>query len=406
MSFSSRILTFLALSTVLLLGMIGRVPAYAQDQIVMTKAEYTFGGEMILEATAQTASPVQDARLFLKVEGESSERENQVVVDPAGKLSSRVDLTHAPIRAFSPITYWFEVNTQSGEKIASPQTSLFYEDNRFKWKTMELQPFQVHWYEGDNLYAQQIADVAQAGLQRVQGLLPLKSPSHIDIYAYRTAAEMQATLNQSEQNWVAAGHADPDLGVMVVTLPPGPESNLLMEQRIPHELMHILLYQDLGAAYTNLPTWLNEGLASSAELYPNPEYLTLLDGAYQKGSLLPIESLCKTFPRDASSALLAYAEAASFTRYLHEQYGNTGLEKLVNQYRENITCENGIQLALGNTLFQQESQWRRDIFGENTIFTALRNLIPWTVLLLVVIFVPLGLTFFGLRRKSAQQNRK
>jgi hypothetical protein len=186
---------------------------------------------------------------------------------------------------------------------------------------------------------------------------------------------------------------------MVVSLPRGPEQHLEMERQIPHELMHLLLYQWLGVGYGNLPAWLNEGLASVAELYPNPDYLTLLSKANDEDKLLPITSLCQTFPRDASGAFLAYAQATSFTRYLHQQYGSTGLEKLARAYADGLSCERGVQTALDSTLPQLERSWRGEAFREDALLQVLTNLAPWLVLLLALV-VPLSFVLLGSKRKS------
>jgi len=111
--------------------------------------------------------------------------------------------------------------------------------------------------------------------------------------------------------------------------------------------MHIMLYEKLGPAYLNLPTWLNEGLASAAELYPNPDYLILLKSGLEKDELIPISTLCGTFPREAASIYLGYAEAASFTRFIQLQYGSIMLDQIVKQYANGLDCSRGVEVALG-----------------------------------------------------------
>jgi hypothetical protein len=316
-----------------------------------------------------------------------------------------LNLARDPVTAFSHLNYWYEGTLADEQGYKSPLFNFYYEDNRFNWQTRTAEPFRLHWYEGDIEAAQKMLDVAKQGLDRVQSILPVGTPKQIDIYAYATAMEMQATLEQGGPTWVAAGHAEPDTGVIVVTLPTGPEQRLLMEQRIPHELMHILTYQQTGQSYTNLPAWLREGLASIAELYPNPDYLVLLDSAKEKDSLLPIASLCQAFPTDASGALLAYAEAASFTRYLHEQFGNTGLQKLVDGYAEGLDCERGTQVALGSTLIQLDAQWRQQQLGENAWQSALLRLLPWILVMLAVLIAPLLITLASFRRQPALKSQ-
>lgn len=372
-----------------------RVSAYVQ--VIETSVDYLYGDHITFLATIKSDSSIEEALIFFLPQGESDTMTGKLIIDTQGEAVYKHNLTNQSIRAFSTIIYWFEVTLADGEIYTSPEYSVFYEDNRYRWQSRESAPFRVHWYEGDIIFGQNMLDIANQSLNWVQNLLSLPAPKHVDIYAYASAKEMQATLLLPDNTWVRA-HTDPDIGVMVVSLPPGPVQRLEMERQIPHELMHIMLYEEIGPAYGKLPDWFNEGLASTAELYANPDYLTLLDNAYKNKTLFPMSSLCTTFPRNAPDAFLAYAQATSFTRYLHQQYGSSGLHDLLKHYADGLDCERGIQVALGSTLTQLESQWRSESFGENATLTALYNLLPWLVLLIAALGIPLGLTIRGLRR--------
>jgi hypothetical protein len=267
----------------------------------------------------------------------------------------------------------------------------YYEDNRFVWKIMQSGPFRIHWYDGNDAFGQELLDVAQKSLQQAQGWLPVATPDEIEIniYAYASAQEMRSTMMLAGTTWVA-GHADVDLQLIVASLPPGPEQRTEMERIIPHELMHNLLYLTVGSAYFKLPSWLNEGLASVNEIYPNPYYHTILSQAAAKGSLLSFSDICQNFPVDASGAYLAYAQAASFTRYLYDQYGTEGLEALVVIYAQSseLDCQDGTAKALGTTLNQLERGWRQTVLGEKNASAGESSLWPWVIVLGVVLVVP------------------
>jgi hypothetical protein len=173
-----------------------------------------------------------------------------------------------------------------------------------------------------------------------------------------------------------------------------------MDQRIPHELLHILLFQTTGAGFYNLPTWLSEGLASNAELYPNPDYHLLLDNAVENDTLLPISLLCETFPRDASNAILSYAQSASFTSYLYRTYGKSGLQDLVGAYANGLDCENGAQVAVGKSLSELDRNWQSEELSTNVVLSTMNNILPWLILLLTVLAVPVGIAISRARQKS------
>ena len=375
---------------------------FAQVRIIDASVEYTFGERITFHAEVNSDSPVESAIIFFQADGDTHTSVDLATLNPVGDETYQLIYVHNladyAIRPFSYVSYRWEITPKQGEIYQSPSYRFFYEDNRFDWKTLDEKPFRVHWYQGNLQFAQSILDVAQRGLTSIQGILSLPEPVSLDIYVYPDSQTMQTSLSEGSENWVA-GHADPDLGVVLVTLPEGPEQRLLMEQRIPHELMHVMLYQATDPGYANLPVWLNEGLASMAELHPNPDYRILLESAVRKDSLLPILSLCKTFPRDVSNALLSYAEAASFTRYLHGIYGITGLWDLVIAYANGLDCDPGAEKALGKSLTQLERSWQRDELSQNVTLMALNNLFPWIVLFAAILAAPLILVLYLLRQK-------
>ncbi len=379
--------------------------AQAQVQLLHLSAEYIFGQKITFKGELPADMKIISARFYYQFQGEANTRSGAAEMSDTGLLIHEVDLTQTPLRAFSTVLYWLEVTLPDGKTQQSPPATFYYEDSRFQWQTRESQLFRAHWYQGDSAFAQNLLDVADLGLKNIQSLLPLTLEKPIDIYAYASSLEMRATLQTGGQSWIGA-HTDPDLGVMVVSLPPSPEQRLEMERQIPHELMHILLYQWLGPGYANLPMWLNEGLASAAELYPNPDYLILMDKAQRQDEVLPITTLCQAFPRQTSGAFLAYAEAASFTRYLYRQYGASGLESLVKAYANGLDCERGVEVALGASLSQLERNWRGEAFGENPILSVLIKLSPWLVLLLITLTVPMGLMLASARKRPPAQEAK
>ena len=110
---------------------------------------------------------------------------------------------------------------------------------------------------------------------------------------------------------------------------------------------------------------------------------------------IPLTDLCGSFPQDTGRAFLAYAEAESFTNFLIEKYGQTGLLALTKAYGDGLNCEQGAQRALGQPLSQLEIDWRASALGENAGITALNNLSPYLVVLAVLLAVSLfsALTF-------------
>jgi hypothetical protein len=383
---------FLLLSLVLLVAALTDDHAHANGEFEAS-VEYRYGEWIEFKASASPDLEIKEAVISFRAQGEADTYVNQAVLAPNGEILYQYSVADRPLRAFTNIDYWFTITTVDGEEITSPVFIFNYDDNRFDWQHLSNDPFQVYWFDGDLSFAQSVLDVASEGLKRAKSFLPLQVPPALKIYVYANASQIPETPGK---DWVA-GHAYPDLGLMVVSLPDGPERRLEMERQVPHELMHILLYETTGHGYGNLPAWLNEGLSTMTQLYPTPEYQVLLENAINTDSLLPIASLCQNFPMYASSAYLSYAEATYFTRYIYRQYGSSGLSKLVAGYADGLECERGVEVGLGISLDSLEDQWLKESLGVKSAPPEEDNdqLLPWFFLLFVVLAVPLSLATAG-----------
>jgi hypothetical protein len=387
------ILTCLITSMLLLESSAMPLTAHAQTQVLHSEVNYIFGKQIVFQVEVETDAPLEKAYLVFEETSQTYTSLGEMEITPLENNTYQLVYTHLiqnySLRVFSTVAYHIELRLKNGQTYTSPEKRFQYSDNRFDWLAPRSEgPFEVYWYEGDQAFAQSVLDVAQEGLKRIQNLLQMPELAPIKIYVYANPSDLQDALSPGGEARIA-GHADPDLGVILVALPPGPEQRLLTERRIPHELTHIALYQTTRQGYNNLPVWLNEGIASLAELYFNPDYRIMLENASEQNTLIPIASLCNSFPRDNSGALLAYAQSAAFTQYLHNTYGVTGLQSLVDTYANGISCEKGFKSALGISLAQADRQWQRDALSENVTLSALTNLLPWLLLLELILATPL-----------------
>ena len=166
-----------------------------------------------------------------------------------------------------------------------------------------------------------------------------------------------------------------------------------MQQQIPHELAHVLLYRYVGENYKRLPIWLLEGIASLAELYPTPDYELALERAVEQSSLVPLSELCGPFSRDASQAFLSYAEASSFTRYLHASYGTSKLDLLIRTYADGVSCEGGALQVYGQSLAYLDARWQESVLGANLLGVALRATAPYLIILAIILAYPTAQLF-------------
>jgi hypothetical protein len=362
---------------------------------VRSSVEYEYGSLLTFRAEITSSSPVAHAILFYRVVGSGDTRTIQASLaetTPPSALAAQ-DLRLTAIPPFSQIAYWWQVDLTDGTSTTTVPTSFDYRDNRFDWQSLHSGDVTVHWVTGDTVFGQSVLDIA-LGAQDVQQrkILPAGMPA-LDVYVYPTAEDLRSSLLLGGQGWTG-GHAEPGLGVVLVSASPSNEGILSLERSLPHELTHVLLYARMDGTYSNLPPWLGEGLATLAEGDPDPSYRLALEDAAQQGNYLPLITLCAPFPSSSAAARLAYAESASIVQYLQDVYGIGAITALLDAYQEgSTTCTGGIQRVLGRSADQLEAEWIRASFHGSEPFAVLRPLLPWLLLVLPILVLAVVLGF-------------
>jgi len=359
-----------------------------------------FGRTITFQAKIKTPIPIQQVSLLFRGLNEDVTRVETVQVAQDGSVSFTYDTSLNVFPPFSWIVFWFQATLNDNNTYTSAPIQFQYKDDRFPWRNISRANVTVNWYTGDDEFGADALDAAGAGLLAMNEIIPISLSDPIHIYIYSNITDLQNTLLLGGEEW-AGGHADPELGVLLVAVSPGASQSLEMETKIPHELAHIMLYRSLGEKYSVQPAWLIEGIASMVELYPNPDYARALDIASKNNSLLAFDDLCASFPVDAGSAYLAYAQSQSFVAYIRNSFGTSGLGRLINSYSDGFNCELGATNALGTPLSQLDTRWRESVLGQNNTGVAMRNLAPFILLMALVLVVPIwGTIHMLLQRKK------
>jgi len=365
---------------------------HAQAQIGVelenVAALVSFGEQITFVATLKNPMPIRDASIVILDELQGVTHVEPLAVQADGRMEFRYDTRQNPLRPFTPLSWNYQFILPDGSSLHSYVFSTQYTDNRFTWESLNSGMLRIHWYGSSPDFGQAALKTAQAGLDSVNRLLPGDLTQPVDFYIYANLSDLHGTLPADSQEWIA-GHADPALGVVTVAIEPGAGQDVSMQQRIPHELMHIMFYRAVGDGYRLIPVWLSEGMAGLAELTSNPAYDDSLQSAVVRSDWIPVNTLCGSFPAETDRAILAYAESQSFARYLYEAYGASGLLKLANTYASGADCETGPELAFSVSLSTLEKDWHGSLSGKNTLTPALHNITPYLVLLFIILLIPL-----------------
>jgi tetratricopeptide (TPR) repeat protein len=132
----------------------------------------------------------------------------------------------------------------------------------------------------------------------------------------------------------------------------------LVKKIVNHEYTHALIFE---LCKTQIPTWLNEGIALNLEgTDPDRWDYILSSWIQQEQNLIPLIDLHSSFMNFSNNmAALAYAESHSATRYLIDRYGMYPIKELLL----NLASEPNFEIAFQNQFLlsysEFERQWRR-----------------------------------------------
>jgi hypothetical protein len=360
-------------------------------------ASYAFADEMIFTATASSDSPITQATVFFQSGSQPPYSRPADPFAPATlvSLTATIDLKETTLIPFSTVSYWWEAIDQAGQTARSETQTLIYVDNRFAWQEFTSGPARVHWYQGDSGFGGAAANIAAEAIPGLQQQIGVEPPSPLDVYVYASIDDLRSAVELAGREWLG-GQARPELGVVLVAIPPGDSARLQMRRDIPHELTHLMTFVAAAPNYDAVPRWLDEGLATLNEGEPNSTQVLAVQDALAKNRLIPIESLCGAFPADASAALLAYGQSRYIVQQIINEYGSAGIQALLAAYRDRATCSGGVERALNITLPELELKWRGALQADPTNPTTTvptsrstaTGILPW-LLLIGVIALPL-----------------
>ena len=371
---------------------VGDLPyAYAAESITFSTldASYMFANHMTFSASVTGDAPITQATVFFQSGSQtpSSQRVIPISAARAVTLTATIDLKKVTLTPFSTVSYWWEATDEAGQTARSETQTVAYVDNRFNWQETTTGPARVHWYQGDSGYGAAATAVAAGALPKIQQQIGVVPPSPIDIYLYASQDDLRSAVELAGREWLG-GQARPELGVVLVAIPPGESAQLQMRRDIPHELTHLMTFVATTPNYPSVPRWLDEGLATLNEGEPDSTQALAVQEALANNKLIPLATLCGAFPTDASAALLAYGQSRNVVQHIIDEYGSTGIQALLAAYRDGATCEGGVERGLNTTLTGLELKWRASLQSStapaNAITPSTTSVVPWLILIAVI----------------------
>jgi hypothetical protein len=382
------------------------IPASAGGITVEANSvEHSFAQQVTFTLEASSDAEISQIYLFFQATDDETEKVKVSLEKPAREVSVRYvrDVETYPLPAFADITFWWQIGDVAGNRLETAPEQFKYTDNRFQWRRRSANGITIHWVEGkgDPAYAQTALDVALTSVKNINAEFRAPLPDPLDIYVYDSEHHLEGAMALSGRDW-AGGQARPELGVVVIAVPPEQGYASRMKRYVPHEITHLLIYQlTTSEGYGHVPRWLDEGLATANEQLPTPEHALVLEESYEENELLSLEELCVPFSPDPRRAVLSYAQSASVVRFVREQYGADGIRRLLSAYADGASCKSGVEEALDVDFNRLESAWRVSLRPEARWRAWVDQVDVWIGLWLLSLLVAVPM-IGGIRRRQTR----
>jgi hypothetical protein len=352
------------LVTVLSLFLVILNPVIAQNQQAITvsnsTAQMDFPLTLNFSAQISSNSAITDIRLRYKTSQmrfADVTAEVYVTFNQANTVNAKYSLDMRKVGGLPPganISYWWVVRTASGASLETEPAQFQVADERYTWRNLTQGKVNIYWYQGNDSFTQTLMSTAQQSLIKLENDTGASPNKTINIYIYASTQDLQGSMI-FPQEWTG-GVAFTQFDIIAIGIAP---DNLAWGRgAMTHELTHVVISQITSNPYSDLPVWLNEGLAMYSEGLLNPQYSSLLKDAIVQNRLISVRSLASPFSSDTNLSLLSYAESFSLIDYMVGQLGPEKMGELLQTFSSGSTYDGALQKVYGFDMDGLNSQWK------------------------------------------------
>ncbi len=365
-----RILTVLTL----FLSLLSQVPVRAQGGLSVTNQSVvvSFPAGITFNLTAESGFDISDIRLSYVIRHESFAAvtsEAYVYFRPAPQVSASWTLEMVRIGGVPPgtvVDYFWVIKDAGSNKLTTEPGEIEFTDGRYQWKRLTRGQINLYWYEGDDSFAGELMAAAEDALVRLTVSTGATLSKPVKLYIYAGSEDLRGSMI-NPQEWTGGvaftRYATIAIGISTNQLAWG-------KGAVVHEFTHLVVDQMTLSPYSNLPVWLNEGLAMYNEGVMGPEFTSSLSNAIANKRLISVRGLASPFSAIGSEAILSYAESFSIVSFLLEHYGSEKMARLLLTFRDGATYDNALNSVYGFDMDELNTLWQASLISPPSSGTA------------------------------------
>ena len=342
-------------------------PVHADEEITVLDSNATlfFPGGITFSVKAQSSDTINRIRLLYQVERWNYAdviSEAWPVFSPSSEVEAQWiwDMRKANLPPGGKVRYWWTIEDDAGHVYTSPVSTIDFNDTRYEWQEISSGPLTLFWYEGNELFANELIDAGTEALERLAGDTGTELEEPVDIYIYANSADLQGSMIFPRE-WTG-GVAFTEFSTIAIGVS---ENNLGWgKDALAHELGHMFTHQYTYSPYgTFLPTWLDEGLAMYAEASEDAYLTKTFEKAIAENELFSLRSLTSPFSAIPENAYISYAQSRSVVEYMIEYYGNENILLLLTALKEGESIDDALLDIYGFNQDGLEEEWREAVVG-------------------------------------------
>ena len=350
----------LVLMITLCLAWCGAVLAESAIEVISAEEGYAFSDALFFSITARSSEPIERVILFYgRDEGPLVRR-----IYPEFSPGKKIQVEHVETLErgqFAPGTSlrsWWRLETKGGEVLETAPHTMVYTDDAHDWQVISGAHVDLHWYGDRGETAKALIAAGEQAIERLQDDIGVPLEHKISVYVYNSERDMsRAVAPRSEaydERVTTLGIAVGDRTLLLL----GPHRDA--EATIAHELSHVVVGIATDNPYTDLPRWLDEGLAMYAEgeLPANNE--RALQRAIRDDALFSIRSM-SSYPGQSSLVDPYYGQVYSVVEFMLDEFGAAKMRELLAVFADGSRQEDALAQVYGLSLEELDNLWRESL---------------------------------------------
>ncbi|MBC7264485.1 MAG: hypothetical protein H5T64_09045 [Chloroflexi bacterium] len=329
-------------------------------QVIESSVSSTFSEKVVFHLEARSVADITAVTLYYQIE-----KPLRIRVDLDFPPATRISLDHTwslkrgQLSPGTELEYWWAIADAAGNTLVTRRQKYLYRDERFDWRSISEGNLVLYYYSGREAEARHLLDVAREALDRIQESMGVILEQPVKIWVYANQRDMSAALASRGEVY--------DESVLTLGVAAEKDTLLLLgaheeiNETIAHELSHIVAGLAVQNPYTDLPRWLDEGLAMYAEGPLSADRRAAVERAIRNDTLISVRSL-SAYSGDPSQVDLFYGEVYMLVDFMLRTYGKEKMAQLIETIKTGkYTPEEALVQVYGFDYNELDARWRAEL---------------------------------------------